>query len=85
MAFAAICVVPNMAIMLSEKMRYMAVKARLLTRINTTALPTLRFALAVSFLPSAILTKAQQPSPIMTAMARATTVSGKTTVLAALP
>ena len=36
-------------------------------------------------LPSEMLTNAQQPSPIITAMASATTVSGKTTVLAALP
>jgi hypothetical protein len=53
--------------------------------LNTTALPTLRLALSTSFLPSAMLTKAQQPSPTMTAMASATTVSGNTTVLAALP
>ena len=52
---------------------------------NTTALPTLRLALSTSFLPSAMLTKAQQPSPNMTAIASATTVSGNTTVLAALP
>lgn len=32
-----------------------------------------------------MLTKAQQPSPTITAMARATTVRGNTTVLAALP
>ena len=31
------------------------------------------------------LTKAQQPSPIITAIARAMTVRGKTTVFAALP
>ena len=74
-----------MAMMLLAKMRYTAVKARLLTTDNTTALPTLRLALSTSFLPSAMLTKAQQPSPTMTAMANATTVSGNTTVLAALP
>ena len=45
----------------------------------------LRRAVSTSFLPSAMLTKAQQPSPTMTAMASATTVSGNTTVLAALP
>ena len=66
-------------------MRYTAVRTRLLVTLNTTALPTLRLALSTSFLPSAMLTKAQQPSPTMTAMARATTVSGNTTVLAALP
>ena len=32
-----------------------------------------------------MLTNAQQPSPIITAMASAMTVSGNTTVLAALP
>ncbi len=74
-----------MAMMLFAKMRYTAVKTRLLTTHNTTALPTLRLALSTSFLPSAMLTKAQQPSPTMTAMASATTVSGNTTVLAALP
>ena len=50
-----------------------------------TALPTLRLALETSFWPRLMLTKAQQPSPIITAMASATTVSGNTTVLAALP
>ena len=75
----------NMAMMLFAKIRYTAVRIRLPTMIKTTALPTLRFARAVSFRPSAMLTKAQQPSPIITAMASATTVSGKTTVLAALP
>ena len=74
-----------MAMMVFAKMRYTAVRTRLLATINTTALPTLRLALSTSFLPSAMLTKAQQPSPTMTAMASATTVSGNTTVLAALP
>ena len=74
-----------MAMIPSAKTRYTAVRTRLLATLNTTALPTLRFALPTSLLPSAMLTKAQQPSPIMTAMASATTVSGNTTVLAALP
>ena len=74
-----------MAMMLFANMRYTAVRTRLLATDNTTALPTLRLALSTSFLPSAMLTKAQQPSPTMTAMASATTVSGNTTVLAALP
>lgn len=74
-----------MAMMVFAKMRYTAVRTRLLTTDNTTALPTLRLALSTSFLPSAMLTKAQQPSPNMTAIASATTVSGNTTVLAALP
>ena len=74
-----------MAMIPSAKTRYIAVRAKLPAILNTTALPTLRLALSTSFLPSAMLTKAQQPSPIMTAMASATTVSGNTTVLAALP
>ena len=61
------------------------VNTMLLTRHSTTALPTLRFALGTSFCPRLMLTKAQQPSPIITAMASATTVRGNTTVLAALP
>ena len=67
------------------KIKYSAVKITLPATVSTTALPTLRFALSDSFLPSAILTKAQQPSPTITAIARATTVNGKTTVLAAFP
>ena len=74
-----------MAMIVFAKMRYIAVRTRLLATLSTTALPTLRLALSTSFLPSAMLTKAQQPSPTMTAMANATTVSGNTTVLAALP
>ena len=74
-----------MAMIVFANMRYTAVRTRLLATLNTTALPTLRLALSTSFLPSAMLTKAQQPSPTMTAMASATTVSGNTTVLAALP
>ncbi len=46
---------------------------------------TARRAAAGSFFPRLMLTNAQQPSPIMTAMASATTVRGKTTVVAALP
>ena len=53
--------------------------------LSTTALPMLRCASSVLFAPRHMLTKAQQPSPIMTAMDSATTVSGNTTVLAALP
>ena len=74
-----------MAMIPSAKTRYTAVRTRLPAILNTTALPTLRLALSTSFLPSAMLTKAQQPSPTMTAIASATTVSGNTTVLAALP
>ena len=45
----------------------------------------LRWAFSRFLDPRLMLTKAQQPSPIITAMASATTVRGKTTVLAALP
>ena len=74
-----------MAMMLSAKTRYTAVRTRPPATDSTTALPTLRLALPISLLPSAMLTKVQQPSPTMTAIASATTVSGNTTVLAALP
>ena len=57
----------------------------LLMIVMTTALPTLFLAFSVLPIPRLRLTKAQQPSPIITAMARAMTVSGNTTVLAALP
>ncbi len=50
-----------------------------------TEQPMLRWASSCAPEPKLMLTKAQQPSPIMTASASATTVSGKTTVLAALP
>lgn len=49
------------------------------------ALPMLLWAASRLPAPRLMLTKAQQPSPIITAMDRATTVSGNTTVLAALP
>lgn len=76
---------PNMAMMPSAKIRYTAVSTRLAATVSTTALPTLRQARCRSLRPRAMLTKAQQPSPTITAMARATTVRGNTTVLAALP
>jgi len=76
---------PNIEIMASAKTRYSTVRTRLLAIDSTTALPTLFLASPTSPLPSEMLTNAQQPSPIITAMASATTVSGKTTVLAALP
>ena len=50
-----------------------------------TEQPMLRWASSCAPEPRLMLTKAQQPSPIMTASASATTVSGETTVLAALP
>ena len=74
-----------MEIMSDEKSRYSAVNTRLPARVITTAPPTLRFAFCCSPFPRLMLTKAQQPSPTMTATASATTVSGNTTVLAALP
>ena len=76
---------PNIEMMGSAKPRYSAVSTRLLATDNTTALPTLFLASPTSPLPSEMLTNAQQPSPIITATARATTVRGNTTVLAALP
>lgn len=50
-----------------------------------TEQPMLLWASSCAPEPRLMLAKAQQPSPIMTASASATTVSGKTTVLAALP
>ena len=47
--------------------------------------PTLSAAFSGFFSPREMLTKAQQPSPIMTAIPNAITVRGKTTVLAAFP
>lgn len=69
----------------SAKMRYAAVSVRLASTQSTTALPTLLCARSVSPAPSEMLTNAHAPSPIITAMASATTVSGNTTVFAALP
>ena len=69
----------------SRKSRYAAASARLSVRHSTTALPTARPASSSLFAPRQMLTKAQAPSPIITATARAATVSGNTTVLAALP
>ena len=71
--------------MLSAKIRYTAVSTTPHSTLSTTALPTLLLARFSSLAPRHRLTKAQQPSPIITAMARATTVRGNTTVLAALP
>ena len=58
---------------------------RLAATHSVTALPMLRWAFSLFREPRQMLTKAQQPSPIITASASATTVSGNTTVLAALP
>lgn len=52
---------------------------------STTALPTPLCASSRLSAPRDMLTNAQQPSPIITAIARAMTVSGNTTVFAALP
>ena len=46
-------------------------------KADSTILPTLRRARSRSLRPRAMLTKAQQPSPTITAMARATTVRGE--------
>ena len=64
----------------SEKSRYIAVRTRLLTITMIMAFPTLFLAVFRSFFPRLMLTKAQQPSPTITAIARATTVRGNTTV-----
>ena len=53
--------------------------------VSIMQFPMLRAALSGSFFPNHRLTKVQQPSPIITAIANATTVRGKTTVFAALP
>ena len=53
--------------------------------VSTTAFPMLLLASLGLFMPRLKLTNAQQPSPIITAMASAITVRGKTTVLAAFP
>ena len=76
---------PNIAMMPSLNSRYTVQRIRLLTIVIRTEFPTLFFALSGSLLPRLKLTKAQQPSPIITAIARAMTVSGNTTVLAAFP
>ena len=76
---------PNMVRMGSSKTREAAVTTRLTMMQRMTEQPMLRWASSCAPEPRLMLTKAQQPSPIMTASASATTVSGKTTVLAALP
>ena len=65
--------------------RYRAVSAALAATHRITALPMERWASSGRFAPSRMETKVQAPSPIITATARATTVSRNTTVLAALP
>ena len=74
-----------MEIMASLNIRYIAIRSRLEATIRTTEFPTLFFAVCVSFFPRLRLTNAQHPSPIITAIARAITVSGNITVFAALP
>lgn len=69
----------------SEKARYIAVSINPDSKESKIELPTLFAAVSPRLLPSEILENAQHPSPIITAMARAITVSGKTTVFAALP
>lgn len=69
----------------SIRRRQSAVSTRLLTMVRTMAFPTDFSAFSLFPSPSEMLTKAQAPSPSITAIARARTVSGKTTVFAALP
>ena len=69
----------------SMKIRYAAISTTLLIRHRRMAVPMLLWASSLLLAPREMLTKAQQPSPIITAMERATTVSGNTTVFAALP
>ena len=76
---------PNAVMIASENSRYTAVSARLTMMHSSVALPTLLWASSLRPAPRLMETNAQQPSPIITASASATTVSGKTTVLAALP
>ena len=57
----------------------------LAARVSTMALPTVRWALSLSRRPRLMLTWEQAPSPIMVAMARASTVRGKTILVAPLP
>ena len=54
----------------------MTLRRMLAATHSTMALPTLLCASSFRFAPRLMETNAQQPSPIMTAMASATTVSG---------
>lgn len=81
----SLTVPPNMAINSSEKIRYNMHSTMPPAAESTTALPTPLCASSRLSAPSDMLTNAQQPSPIITAIARAMTVSGNTTVFAALP
>ena len=76
---------PKRVMIPSLKIRYIAVRTTDAASVTVTEPPTLLLAFSGSFLPRLRLTNAQQPSPIITATARAITVSGKTTVFAALP
>lgn len=67
------------------KIRYTAVIKALAITVSKAAFPILRDASPARFRPRLRLTKAQQPSPIITATASTITASGNTTVLAALP
>ena len=67
---------PNKVSMASWNMRYSAISTAPLTMETITALPMLPEAFLSSRAPRLRLTKVQQPSPIITAMASATTVSG---------
>ena len=82
---ASLTVPPNMAISGSSNSKYTTARTMPASTDSSMAFPILRSASSGLPRPRLRLTKAQQPSPIITAMASATTVSGKTTVFAALP
>ena len=71
-------------IWLSQR-KYTAVSTSPAATASTTALPTARLALWWSPQPMRMLTKEQAASPIMVATARASTVRGKTMLVALLP
>ena len=74
-----------MAMIRLLKIRYTPQRTKPLTITIMMEFPTLFLAVSGCFLPRFRLTNAQHPSPIMTAMASAITVSGNTTVFAAFP
>ena len=76
---------PNHVSSVSGNSRYAAIRTSPATTLTVTVPPTARWDSSCFPAPSIRLTNAQQPSPSMTAIASAATVSGKTTVVAALP
>ncbi len=69
----------------SASSRYRAQRITPAPTDRVTELPKLFLASPIFPAPMRMLTQAQHPSPIMTAIASATTVRGNTTVLAAFP